>query len=400
MAVGSRARSMVLGGVSALVIGGLLPATAMAAPAPDAGAPRWSAAELPGGDAVLSASVKPDAHTTWAAGFRVDDDGGGVSFRPVLYAHDDRRGGAWTERPTAPGVSGRVNAIAATSDRDAWLVGDADGEGQPAMTQHWDGRAWREKPAAMPDNSLGGGLLGVAAVAPNDVWAAGWTQALDERIPDPDGSTQIIDHMEGLVQHWDGRAWKRAELPKGYANWGLNAISASGPNDVWAVGSGYGDDDRPVVLHYDGRSWKQLPTPPYGGLYGEFNSVVANGPGDVWAVGRTILDENDRGHALIMHWNGRTWTRVAGPAEAGSLTGVAAAPGGVVAVGRILGADGGFALRVSGSRVTSLGFPASTAQRSYAPWTVAATGREVTVSGSARGAGGSGPLPLLLTTRL
>lgn len=316
MVCGVRSRSLLIGAISALVIGGGLPATAVADPASGAGAPHWSAAKLPGSDAVLSGSVRPDAHTTWTAGFRLVQEDDGDSFMPVLYTHDDRRGGPWTEMPTAPGAVGRVNALAATSARDAWLVGDANGEGEPVMTQHWDGRSWRVKPAAMPENSLSGGLLSIDAVAPGNVWAAGWTQALDERIPDPDGGPpQIVDHQEGLVQHWDGRVWKRVNLPKQSGNWALNGISASGPRDVWAVGSGFGENDRPVVLHYDGRSWTALPTPPYGGLYGEFNDVVANGPRDVWVAGRTLLDENDRGHALIMHWNGRTWTRLDGPAD-------------------------------------------------------------------------------------
>ncbi|MFC9331287.1 hypothetical protein [Kitasatospora sp. NPDC057015] len=403
MAVAVRTRLLLLGTVSALVIGGGLPATASAASAAsgaDASAPRWSAAKLPGGDTVLSGSVRPDAHTTWTAGFRIVDEGDGISFLPVLYTHDDRRDGPWTEVPTAPGAVGRINALAATSARDAWLVGDAGGEGEPVMTEHWDGRSWRVKPAAMPANSIGGGLLGIAALAPDDAWAVGWAQVLDERIPDPDGGpSQIVDHQEGLVQHWDGHAWHRVDLPEPYANWALNGISASGPKDVWAVGSGFGDDDQPVVLHYDGRSWTVLPTPPYGGLYGEFNEVVANGPRDVWAVGRTLLDEKDRGHALIMHWNGRTWTRTDGPADAGALTGAAVTADGIVAVGRTVRGEGGYALRVSGGRVTSLDFPAAEGT-TYSPWKVSTAGREVAVSGTLRYPRQSFPQPMLLTTRL
>lgn len=399
MAVSTQVRTLFIGAVSALVIGGGIPATAVAAPASDAAAPRWTAAKLPGGDTVLSGSIRPDAHTTWTAGFRLGDEDGSGSFQPVVYTHDDRGDGPWTELPTAPGAVGRVNALAATSTRDAWLVGDADAEGEPAMTQHWDGHAWRIKPAPLPANSISGGLLGVTAVTPDDVWAAGWAQVLDQRIPDPDGGTQIIDHSEGLVEHWDGRAWHRVALPEEYANWGLNAIAASGPKDVWAVGSGYGDDDQPVVLHYDGRSWTALPTPPYGGLYGEFNDVVAKGPHDVWAVGRTLLDEDDRGHALIMHWNGRTWTRVDRPADAGPLTGAAATRDGIVAVGMTHDRASGYALRVSGARVTSLGFPAGADGTGYSPWKISAAGREVTVSGSLSSPEQQFVQPLLLSTR-
>lgn len=400
MAVVVRARSLLVGAASVLVLGGGLSTTAVADPVPEAAAPRWNEAKVPGVDTVLSGSVRPDAHTTWTAGFRISQDGGSDSLTPALFTHDDRGDGPWKEIPTAPGGTGRINALAASSARDAWLVGDAGWEGAPVMTQHWNGRSWRVESAPMPEKSLGGGLLGVAAVAPNNVWAAGWAQVLDERIPDPDGGSTQVDHMEGLVQHWDGHAWKPVKLPKQYANWGLNAISASGPKDVWAVGSGYGDDDRPLVLHFDGRSWTALPPPPYGGLYGEFNDVVANGPRDVWVAGRTLLDDKDRGHALIMHWDGRTWTRMDAPADAGALTGLAATRDGVVAVGRVAKGYGGYALRVSGTRVTSLGFPADADGISYSPWKISVTGREVTVSGSANYVDQQLPQPLLLTTRL
>ncbi len=398
VAVGIQVRTLLIGAVSALVIGGGLPATAAAAPA---AAPRWSAAELPDGDTVLSGSIRPDAHTTWTAGFRLGDEDGSGSFHPVVYTHDDRTDGPWTAMPTAPGALGRVNALAATSARDGWLVGDTDREGDPVMTQHWNGHTWRVEPAPVPQDTISGGLLGVDALTPDNVWAAGWAQVLDERIPDPDGGpTQIIDHSEGLVEHWDGHTWHRVPLPKQYANWGLNAIAASGPNDIWAVGSGYGDDDRPVVLHYDGRSWTALPTPPYGGLYGEFNDVIAKGPHDVWAVGRTLLDEDDRGHALIMHWNGRTWTPLDRPADAGPLTGAAATRDGIVAVGMTHDRENGYALRVAGTRVTSLGFPAGTDGTAYSPWKISAAGREVTVSGSLTSPKEQFPRPLLLSTRL
>lgn len=401
MAVALRARTLWIGAATALVLGGVLPVTAVADTGSEAAAPHWSAAKIPGDDGVLSGSVKVDSHTTWAAGFRLVPQGTDTRFVPVVYTHDDRRGPAWKELPTLPGIEGRVNAVAATSPGNAWLVGDTDHEGGPVMTQHWNGRSWELRPAPMQDNAISGGLLGISALAPNDVWAAGWTQVLDQRIPDPDGGpTTIVDHSEGLVQHWDGRAWTRVALPQPYASWGLNAVSASGPNDVWAVGSGYGDDDAPVVLHFDGHTWTALPTPPYGGLYGEFNDVVANGPRDVWAVGRTLLDDKDRGHALVMHWDGAAWTRFDTPAEGGPLTGVAKTPGGIVAVGQTHDRESGFGLRVSGTRVSSLGIPPTSGGTSHTPWKVSATGREVSVSGTFTYPKSQFPKPMLLTGRL
>ncbi|MCF2529744.1 hypothetical protein [Yinghuangia soli] len=404
MAVAVRARSLLISAASVLVLGAALPATAVADTEPQAAAPRWTAGKFPDGDAVITGTAKVDRHTTWASGFKViQNDNGTTELRPVAYAQDDRTGPEWKELPTAPDAEGRFNAIAVNSPRDAWLVGDSGRDGGPVMTQHWDGKAWKQQPAPMPEASSGGGLLDIVVVAPDNVWAVGWAQVVDQRIPDPDGGpTEIVDHHEGVVQHWNGQAWNRIPVPQPFPSWTLSGISASSPDDIWAVGNGYGDNDVPVVLHYDGSTWTATATPPFGGLYGEFYDVVANGPQDVWAVGRVILDEKDRGHALVMHWDGRTWQRIEAAPDAGRLTGVAKTPGGIVAVGETHDRESGYALRVQGTRVSSLGIPlTSDGGTVHWTWQVSATGREVTVNGAFNYAKApADPKPMVLTGRL
>ncbi|MEU1599223.1 hypothetical protein ABZ468_42095 [Streptomyces sp. NPDC005708] len=85
----------------------------------------------------------------------------------------------------------------------------------------------------------------------------------------------------------------------------LNAVTAVSAHDVWAVGFDTGD--QPVLLHYDDAHRQQLPKPSIDGLYGELNAVTAEGSGDVWGVGRVVTSETDRGHALVLHWNGSGW---------------------------------------------------------------------------------------------
>ncbi|MGC0418225.1 hypothetical protein [Embleya sp. AB8] len=389
-----RARTLFAATAAALVLGAALPTSAGATDA-------WTAAPLPAaGNVSLTGVTKPDAHTTWASGFRVPDRGPLV---PVLYARDDRRGDAWTELPTAPGVTGRTNAVAAKSPHDAWLVGDTTqgATGDPIMTQHWDGRSWTVRDAPMPANSQGGGLLSVSERSPDDVWAAGWVQAIDKITPDPNGGPSRYDtHHEGIVQHWDGRAWTRVALPQPVASWGLNSIAVAGPDDVWAVGNGYGDDDKPLALHWDGRAWSAVPVPQFGGVWGEFNAVVANGSNDVWAVGRRLLDDKDHGHALVMHWDGHTWTASTPPANAGPMYGAAPAPDGIVAVGETADRENGYGLRVTPSRAASLDIPAPAADgRSYHPWSVRTDRGTITTVGASN-APGQPITGLLLTGHL
>jgi hypothetical protein len=87
----------------------------------------------------------------------------------------------------------------------------------------------------------------------------------------------------------------------------LLAVSASGPNDVWAVG--YSVDAgvrRSLILHYDGAAWSIAPSPnPTAGktLYG----VKALSPSLVYAVGDSIDVNTGRAHPLVERWDGFTW---------------------------------------------------------------------------------------------
>lgn len=353
-------RTRVLVAAAAVAASVVLPVGAADAVEDTATGSRWTEHDFPDSAVSLTGATEAGPAATWVTGVAITRDGRTTRFDPVVYAKDNPGDGPWRKIPTAPGVTGRSNAIAATSAADALLVGDQQSRtlGSGIMTQHWDGSSWAVVEAPTAPAAMGGGLLSLSAVSPTDVWAAGWLQIQDAAIPDPDGGpTRIVNHEEGLVEHWDGRAWTRVPLPRPYASWVLNSVSASGSNDVWAVGNGLGADDRPLVLHYDGTAWTVMPTPPFAGLYGEFNGVVANSPDDVWAVGRTVLDENDEGHALVMHWNGTSWTQAATPADAGPMQSVAAAGTGAVAVGMTADRSQGYVLRASGRQTWRVGLP-------------------------------------------
>ncbi|WP_042383135.1 hypothetical protein [Streptacidiphilus melanogenes] len=370
-------------------------------------AARWTAA-LPGKDATLLGSASPDAHTVWVVGAKLVDRGPQrvPGFSPVLFARDDRAGQAWKQMPTAEGVPVRMNAVAAASDRDGWMVGDSGSTSTGARaggvyTEHWNGRAWSVQQLALPKAVLGGGLLSVSAVGGSNAWAAGWVQVSDPAKP----GTRPSSHDEGLVAHWNGKAWQRVALPRIGTAWTLNSITAAGADDVWAVGTvAQGDSNVPLALHYDGRSWTAQRGSVFGGTVnganGDLTGIAAHGHDDVWAVGAYRVPGARVSQALIEHWNGHRWVRVAAPAAAGPLTGVAAAPGGMVAVGGSTDAAGdGYGLRVGGGRAVSLGLPANTAAARYAPWAVGLYGGLITVVGAVDRPGQSLPQPMVLTGR-
>src|SRR5262249_41972297 len=137
--------------------------------------------------------------------------------------------GVWSvvSSPNSSG-SGDTNlgAVAAISPTDAWAVGStvpSISAISSTLTEHWDGSKWSM--VSSPNvGSFSNELLGVAAVASNDVWAVGLYV----------NSNQI---SQTLIEHWNGTSWNVVNSPNvGTSYNALNGVSAVSANDVWAVG--------------------------------------------------------------------------------------------------------------------------------------------------------------------
>jgi hypothetical protein len=92
----------------------------------------------------------------------------------------------------------------------------------------------------------------------------------------------------------------------------LTALAASSSRDVWAVGS-TGDVEvaptRALVLHWNGRKWSRTATPSLGKRASDLQGIAATGTNDVWAVGSMGAGAKTR--PLIEHWDGRRWRVIA-----------------------------------------------------------------------------------------
>ena len=310
---------------------------------------RWQRDPVPAGVAGnVLAMTRINQHTTWAAGFQLTTDGQGQTLNPMLLARDDRAGKGWKRIATpADGANSRINALSADGARNVWLVGDNDSSTEGSiLTEHWDGKTWSTAYASVPAGTLAAGFLGVSTVGARDAWAVGWTQRMrgDE------------SYDTGLVEHWDGKAWQYVKLSPGIPDTMMFGITATGPHDIWAGGVLTDGTDQPVLLHYDGHTWTRA-TVPDTGLYGEFNTVVATAPNDVWAAGRTLVDDNDRGHPLLAHYDGHSWKTVPAPGT-GFISALAPTPGGVTVVGYDKTTSLAYGQQLDGAGWHSLSLPA------------------------------------------
>ncbi|MEQ6021664.1 hypothetical protein ACGFWG_24575 [Streptomyces sp. NPDC048405] len=358
---------------------------------------RWSAADLTDvGHAALTGVTRVDGDTTWAYGVKVRQEGKVQPRTPLLLARDDDER-SWREIPM-PAFADRANQISsidAVSQEDAWAVGLYEESRGAFLTQHWDGTEWRVVDAPAPEGIrlAGAGLLDVSARTADDVWAVGWLIVVDSEVPNPNkpGGTIQETHAEAMLQHWDGEAWHLVPVPDATSLW-TYSVTALADDDVWV--SGYTMDDRPAMLHYDGSSWSRVPV-PYDGVNGELTDLEARGPNDVWAAGRKLVDDEDPGHALLAHWDGRSWKQVPTPADAGRVNDLTLAPAGVAVAGEQ--PDGTpYVMRLRHGRWSRPSVPPGGTDGGRYLTSVAWTPRGVTAVGYEEGATGL-PSPMLLT---
>lgn len=194
----------------------------------------------------------------------------------TLTEHWD--GAQWSIVPS-PNINSESTVFAgvALASNDIWAVGeDFTGVSTETFTMHWDGTQWSIVPSPSPGQTQNT-LYGVAALASNDVWAAGYSYT--------SGSPSRT-----LIEYWDGSAWQVVPSPnmlnKSNTLEGMGAIA---PDDVWAVGfslQGSTLDAEPIVEHWDGTQWSMVALPPVEGG-GTLLGVAGVASTDVWAVGLT-----------------------------------------------------------------------------------------------------------------
>ena len=199
-----------------------------------------------------------------------------------------------------------IKAMTATSANDVWAIGSLLGDDEEELFflfEHWDGTTWKATTAVSGDAFL----LGASADATNDVWAVGFNG------PENDDS-------QTLALHYDGTAWQVSPTPSiGAGANQLNGVLALAPNDVWAVGfstSVAPPQEAPtenLIEHFDGTSWSIVPSPNVGpnSIYqsNRLFGLVANSSTDIYAFG-SYFDADGSGQqgTLLMHWDGTEWT--------------------------------------------------------------------------------------------
>jgi hypothetical protein len=207
----------------------------------------------------------------------------GSSGSATLIEHWD--GSVWSivAGPSPYAVTNVMESVDGVSTTDLWAAGwgfGADTETAPILL-HWDGALWTSSPAPPQPLDMRKWIYSVAAVASDDVWAAGERE-----------DSRLIYAPHAL--HWNGRVWKAIRLPRAASvSRGFGAAAASA-SDVWVVGIYGTGGGATMSLHWDGTSWSFVSTPnsPGDNWVSEADALAS---GEVWAVGFAT------GDTLVLH---------------------------------------------------------------------------------------------------
>jgi hypothetical protein len=268
----------------------------------------------PGSNSLMGATAIASSDV-WAVGLRTDAIGN------VLTLAEHWDGFTWSivSTPTPGGTSAALTAVAAVSSRDVWAVGYAyTGSASKVLTEHWDGAVWRlvaDPVPPVPKNIL----TGVDTIGTPNVVAVG----VSDYLPMP------------LAEHWNGRRWAPMETQSIGSDPTFQAVAAIAPSDVWAAGYTLAGSDRSrsyrtLAEHWDGTAFSVVATPNVG-TNSFFYGIDAVSPSSVWAVGRGEDPTGTVDQTLIERWNGSSWSVVPSPnvgAASNDLSGVSALSGG------------------------------------------------------------------------
>src|SRR6185312_8301447 len=190
----------------------------------------------------------------------------------------------WTVVPSVNPSATTLNAVSARTATDAWAVGQFPGAGEDAGSQifaeRWNGTQWQQVPTTNIVRQ-DERLLGVSASGPDDAWAVGNTNSISAASHDT------------LAAHWNGTAWTITPTPAAASGGRLASlydVADLSPASAWAVGQG--KDARPLAEHWDGTAWSMVKTANTAEPTG-LSGVTAISANNALAVGNGFNNVHD-----------------------------------------------------------------------------------------------------------
>jgi hypothetical protein len=200
-----------------------------------------------------------------------------------------------TNVATTTAAEGWTTRFAVTGAGDAWsawTARDSSGAGTGFVVQHWTGKNWVSANVSASQTPLGEASVALAAGSGTDAW-----------IIDAPGS------KFARVLRWNGTTWVAWAIPPWALIWNESDVYRTvpvifGPRDVWIFNLGPGGQGM-RASRYNGRKWT---VQDYAGIP---DQVSIDSRTDIWALGTTFkrVTRTTTSYGL-MRWNGRRWLTI------------------------------------------------------------------------------------------
>jgi hypothetical protein len=239
-------------------------------------------------------------HPSWLGGAALSTAG---DFYAVVYRLTS---GPLHQTALSTQLGSEVNGLSATSRTNVWAsLEDVPGGQVDRLTSH----GWHPYSFAIGTDDIL--MAPVVTTGPKNTWV------LTE-----DFTTKIA-----YGYRFNGSKWHRQELPSAPdADSSAGYVTASASNNIWTLTF---SGSRPASMRYNGSKWQVISFPAKLGPAAADLSpsqILAVSPKDVWA---TFFPNSSAGAGtlLLLHWNGRKWSKITGKLPNASLTGAIASDG-------------------------------------------------------------------------
>jgi hypothetical protein len=273
------------------------------------------------------------AANCWAVGER---SAGGAMFNEALHWNGTKWRAVPTPHPggTGDGKISELEDSTCVTPTNCWAVGDfgsrTEGPMEQRMNQvlHWNGKSWTRLRVVNPGGTRTGHV--------NTLYSVRCNSASDCTAVGDYGTTAANGVLHNQALHWNGRTWSRVNTPNpgGTKPYGENEIFAMGcgaANNCWGAGI-YGSTKSPgtnlnEMLHWNGKTWTKVAVLNPGGTGtgagNQLDATTCVSSADCWAVGNfgSTTVGVGVGRNAAQHWNGRIWRRVKTPNPGGTAAG-------------------------------------------------------------------------------
>lgn len=219
----------------------------------------------------------------------------------------------------SPSDNSLLRGASCPKPSNCWAVGSfrttTGGELNQAL--RWREKHWTQAKVPQPGGKLStetNALYAISCPAASDCWAVG---------------SYNKSGAKNVVLHWNGKRWSSAKVPQpgGHGSGAVNlldGVACTSRSNCWAVGvfTGRSAGFLNQTLHWNGRRWSEVSAPNPGGTtstaFNSLEGVACVSRSDCWAAGDI---ETSAYFNVVLHWNGKKWSRTKVPQPGGSSGG-------------------------------------------------------------------------------